>query len=128
MRSAWRWNTFAKDQRRSGRSSSRRVPLRRSVMAFMAPKMAVVGVLGLGQGARVAVVLEGPVGVQHQLVKRVGWSTGGGGVVGLNGGRGDGFVEHGRLPGGEDRDRRGLRGDRKARGGGGRGPPGGGGR
>ena len=83
-----------------------------------------VGVLGLGQGARVAVVLEGPVGVQHQLVKRVGRGAGAVGVVGLNGGRGDGFVEHGGLPVGEGRDRRGLRGDRKARGGAGPHPAG----
>ena len=83
-----------------------------------------VGVLGLGQGARVAVVLEGPVGVQHQFVERVGRGAGTEGVVGFKGGGRGGFVEHGGLPVGEGRDRRGLRGDRTARGGAGPHPAG----
>ena len=120
MRSAWRWNRFAKT--RGGRAGRPRGACRsgRSAMAFMAPKMAVSASSGSGRGA-VAVVLEGPVGVQHQLVERVGRGAGTVGVVSLDGGRGGGFVEHGGLPFGESRDRRGLRGDRKARGG--TGPP-----
>ena len=93
MRSILRWNRLTNDQSRSARSSSRRVPVSMALKAStMASSWPLDGV-GLGQRARIGLVLAGAVAVERELVEQMRGRRGGVMfAIGVGVGEGEGAV------------------------------------
>ena len=77
MRSVLRWNRLTNDHSRSARSSSSRVPVSMALKASTdGVELAAHGV-GLGQGARIGLVLAGAMAVERELVEQMRGRRGG---------------------------------------------------